>query len=1124
YAPSPSNQRRFEPVITDDLIRMRRELMYPYNSSDFLQITSSRPIHDQPLPFLLRFFGFEYQYAYIQRDGYIGFNKGLLSYNFPLNLPMTPIDEFVEEDPSIIAPFFALQDIPSSKEVPESGVYFKMINIEQERNITLRDRIILDFREGMIGASEFTPKFAFIVTWRNMTFANRRDFEKPLKTNTYQAVIATDEMRTYAMFNYEQIDWITHSDNFDGMRGPPAFIGFNAGNTTRSYEYRPYSQQPRISSMPSRGHGNGLPGRYFFQIDEEIWPGACIDKDLDPNLPDRMPLTFFPRWGHMLGGNLVTVTGPCLKEDDIISCTFENVKVKGVYQGPNYAICISPPVMYHGFIDLIITVNDRTFFLGRYYLQPPDIHTPDIVVLNDNETLEDPATLSLKWNYAKLFNDPTRSVDISLYGYKEDNHPYPHLTFIRTLRTGIKLGDQRTELDVEEMRNYNDDVDQLDFTFGYLALSLSDKRISKVELESSPTIWSGTMPLAWYFKKQWERAYGRNGFWKTAFCRKWSEEESDNDRFATTVARCPCTVDQMWRDRGRYLPDTKCNTITKKCDTYHKGAHRCFKTGRPSTGGSGQTCCYDENRELIQTADTMYGGRPSRAFIYGKHPFKMRMMVPVLSHWLRDTVPFFFCCKWQSLKDDAETCQMYKHWRTSQDCSSYQIPAVGSVFGDPHFVTFDGLNYTFNGQGEFVLVHVDDVVHKLDIQGRFERVPRPSFHYQEMKATYLTAIAAKDNQSAVVEFRIRPKAARWRYHMYVIVDKEYVFFWDESLRVQNFRGVTLYQPEGIQNMSQIIAMFDSGAGIEVMTNNGLMTAHVFLPVTFQNKTDGLLGYYSKKREDDLRTPKTKNQEQRTLPPSSWTTERIHRDFGMRWRVREGATIEGVGTSLFWHDAKTFAQYDNASFLPEFRMPPFELRFPDENSLAQKEMESTCGESVSCQFDYMMTMDKGFASTSKMHEAMANELSFINKDDIVRCPALPAPLNGRKSENRYSPGMIVNFHCNPGYRLVGYESRYCRPDGMWSWGVDPECISVFDYYIKIIGVILAIILPIIIIVVCTIFCVVMSYRKQHDHYTGEPGIQPKFHELGTYSKSSPKNTFEMTSKPLEIATTAREADI
>ncbi len=53
----------------------------------------------------------------------------------------------------------------------------------------------------------------------------------------------------------------------------------------------------------------------------------------------------------------------------------------------------------------------------------------------------------------------------------------------------------------------------------------------------------------------------------------------------------------------------------------------CFDFMLYSIGGSGQTCCYDDYKELLQTADTMYGGRPSRAFVYGKHPFNMGMMV-----------------------------------------------------------------------------------------------------------------------------------------------------------------------------------------------------------------------------------------------------------------------------------------------------------------------------------------------------------------------------------------------------------------------------------------------------------------------------------------------------------------
>ena len=78
-------------------------------------------------------------------------------------------------------------------------------------------------------------------------------------------------------------------------------------------------------------------------------------------------------------------------------------------------------------------------------------------------------------------------------------------------------------------------------------------------------------------------------------------------------------------------------------------------------------------------------------------------------------MPFFFCCKWQSKADDSESCQKYNSFRTSQDCSSYQPPRVASVYGDPHLLTFDNHTYTFNGRGEFSLVHVDHPSHKLGL-------------------------------------------------------------------------------------------------------------------------------------------------------------------------------------------------------------------------------------------------------------------------------------------------------------------------------------------------------------------------------------------------------------------------
>jgi len=121
----------------------------------------------------------------------------------------------------MIAIFFAHQDIPSS--ASESGVYFRMVNMQTDPDEPLKERILSDFDSSMACTVGFEPKFALIITWKNMTFPNRRSYDS-LKTNTYQMVLATDEMMTIAMFNYEQIQWITHMDNYDGLKGPAAFV------------------------------------------------------------------------------------------------------------------------------------------------------------------------------------------------------------------------------------------------------------------------------------------------------------------------------------------------------------------------------------------------------------------------------------------------------------------------------------------------------------------------------------------------------------------------------------------------------------------------------------------------------------------------------------------------------------------------------------------------------------------------------------------------------------------------------------------------------------------------------------------------------------------------------------
>lgn len=109
------------------------------------------------------------------------------------------------------------------------------------------------------------------------------------------------------------------------------------------------------------------------------------------------------------------------------------------------------------------------------------------------------------------------------------------------------------------------------------------------------------------------------------------------------------------------------------------------------------------------------------------------------------------------------------------------------MFGDPHVITFDDLEFTFNGKGEFVLVHVDSEKYKFDVQGRFEQLPDNL--YGPVRATTLTSVVARDNTSTVIEIRLRPPAAQWRYRLDVFADGKRVYFDRPALKVQHFHGI-----------------------------------------------------------------------------------------------------------------------------------------------------------------------------------------------------------------------------------------------------------------------------------------------------------------------------------------------
>ena len=72
---------------------------------------------------------------------------------------------------------------------------------------------------------------------------------------------------------------------------------------------------------------------------------------------------------------------------------------------------------------------------------------------------------------------------------------------------------------------------------------------------------------------------------------------------------------------------------------------------------------------------------------------------------------------------------------------------VATGFGDPHMITLDGVEYTFNGYGEYQILNVAGPEFKL--QGRMQ--PLLNDDGNVTRATVYKAFAMKENGSDIVQ-------------------------------------------------------------------------------------------------------------------------------------------------------------------------------------------------------------------------------------------------------------------------------------------------------------------------------------------------------------------------------------
>ncbi|XP_071301397.1 sushi domain-containing protein 2 isoform X2 [Agelaius tricolor] len=518
-----------------------------------------------------------------------------------------------------------------------------------------------------------------------------------------------------------------------------------------------------------------------------------------------------------------------------------------------------------------------------------------------------------------------------------------------------------------------------------------------------PSIWSPDHALAWHLEKDFRNDPNA---WATAKCMEWDRKEELLPNFMEEIIDCPCTLAQARADTGRFHTDYGCDIEKGSVCTYHPGAVHCVRAIQASPQyGAGQQCCYDSTGTQILTRDSTGGSTPDRGHDWGSPPFLKPPRIPGFSHWLYDVISFYYCCLW------SDNCDFYMKRRPSSDCRTYRPPRAASAFGDPHFFTFDGLNFTFNGLGEYTLVESN--LTSLRVQGRTQQA-----HFSngtEARGTGLCAVAMQENNSDVIEVRYSEDL-----HLEVLLNQRVLSFSEQTW--MDLKGLFLYSTPD-QN---ITVMFSSGSGVEIRGNGGFLTLTVLLPEKFMNHTWGLFGVMNGNPEDDY-TFKNK------------TTMSVHAspqqvfEFGASWAIENGTSLFTYDTE-FLLDSFFYGDKHNASFLPVFS--PHE----DPADPLLEEMVSRCGSDPFCRFDVLTTRNLQVGSSTRLSH-QNHKLLVEHLEPVISCGWLDHPTNGRKNSTNYLLGSTINFTCSEGYELTGgSQERTCQVSGAWS-GDTPQCSQV-----------------------------------------------------------------------------------
>ncbi|XP_072021726.1 sushi domain-containing protein 2-like [Amphiura filiformis] len=660
-------------------------------------------------------------------------------------------------------------------------------------------------------------------------------------------------------------------------------------------------------------------------------------------------LDIFPSVGSMFGGEQVFLLGPRWDAGADIRCRFlynNNAvqTVTGSVLSKEAAVCVPDPFYLSGELKMEVSVNGgHTYTYSQIYTiaNLDRIFSSGVTRVNSDDLNWYRAGFDLEVRWDATKLADNANITITVLAYLEDGSQGPR--WEEFYQIAENTGNDGS-YDFEGVAQSGVSEDN---AFGAI-------RIHDANNPNGLKFWSDIHALGYILNQEYQdNPIG----WSSIKCDEWSQNETSLPDFVDELMACPCTLQQAIADSGRFQPDTGCSIYSGSVCKYHQGAKHCVRSVAASeTTSSGTQCCYQDNGDLMFAGDTDQGSTADRSHVWGAAPYQTI-----------DTVP-------------------------------------AATFGDPHFITFDNLQYTFNGKGEFTLVEVPS--YNFELQGRTEQAVCLSCAGNDtgipQKVTSLTAIAMKEDTSDTIHVEL-DKITTMKFVRKYSGITEIVSFHDQFWLDFNGVSVVVVESEGENIMKATITYWNP--------NN--------------MSVKGLFGNWDSSSENDLIA---RNSEQ--LDPEKATPEEI-RNFGYTWEVEQ--------PTLFYYETGGHTDYQDNDFIPVYEAPDRSTLPPD----FVNDMDRICGDNEQCVFDMSLTRNTDVGELT-MEAVNYDSLAKKYTQPVTVCPYIATPRNGTKNYQTDQENTLVGAHiifeCAEGFTLTGSPERICHENGEWTGEGDNDCVA------------------------------------------------------------------------------------